>query len=552
MDPLAISVARAAEAGAAPRSALLALPALLIAAEVALQTSAGPFWIWHGLDPDYFYLLDALNLVNLTTPGHVAHPGVTVDVLGALTLALRHLGAGADAITAAVLAQPEAHLRLISSVFVALNGAALLVLGAVGFHVFGSLVPALILQSAPFLSTTILKQAFHVRPETLLVLAVLMLAALIVAALGPGALARRRTAFALAFAATIGFGVATKVTFAPLWLAPVFLLGHRRTIVLYAVASAAAVLFFTLPAAGAWGTIADWLGRVLVASGAHGQGAPTVIDLAQYPGNVLKLMGRPVFLIVLLASVASLALAWRRRRRGAAVPELAVRALAGVTLAQLVQILIVAKHPNAIYTLPALMLSALAAALVWRIAADLTAAAGRGRRIADAIAIAVLIVVAVVHGRGYVQLKRELGAWHTAATRLDDDRFAACARVYFLHASSPSFAFYLASHVTGGTFVGRLRQHTPANDFWLENWWQPDRVTLRDWSGPRSLGDVVAGYPCVYFRGTSGTRIRGYLADALPAVALDDKCSTGAESVFTLGVDCDGRVRAPGARPAGE
>lgn len=552
MVPPAVPLAKGAEAGLARRFALLALPALFVAVEIQLQASAGPFWLWHGLDPDYFYLLDALNLVNLTTPGHVAHPGVTVDALAALGLGLAHLGEGADAVTEAVLADPEFHLRLVSRLFVALDGAMLLALGAVALRSFGALLPALILQSAPFLSTTILKQAFHVKPETLLVLATLILAALMVAALRPGAMAARRGAFALAFAAAAGFGIATKVTFAPLWLAPVFLLGDRRALALYAAASAAAVLLFTLPAAGAWGAMIEWLGEVLVASGAHGRGEATVIDLARYPGNVLKLIGRPIFLAVFIASLATLALAWRRRRRGAPTPASAVRALAGITLAQLAQVLVVAKQPNAIYMLPALMLSAPAAALVFRIAVEADGAGALRKRAANAMAAGVLVVIGVVHGLGFLELKREFAGLRTAALGLDNNRFSACARVYFLHASSQSFAFYLAGHVTGGTFAERLRARTPANDFWLENWWQPGRVTLRDWSGPRNLDDVLVAYPCAYFRGTFGARVRAYLTEALPGARLDDKCSTGAESIFTLGVDCDGRITPSGARPAGE
>ena len=68
-----------------------------------------------------------------------------------------HPGAGADAITQAVLAAPESHLRLISALFIGLNAAALLALGAAGYAVFGNLLPALILQTGPFLSMVVFK-----------------------------------------------------------------------------------------------------------------------------------------------------------------------------------------------------------------------------------------------------------------------------------------------------------------------------------------------------------------------------------------------------------
>jgi len=141
-----------------------------------------------------------------------------------------------------------------------------------------------------------------------------------------------------------------------------------------------------------------------------------------------------------------------------------------------------------------------------------------------------------------VETDREFRAMRAAADALDNDRFAACARIYFLHASGPSFAFYLASHVTGQTFAERLGKQTPGNDFWLENWWQPDTVQLRDWYGPRDLGRVLDSYPCAYLRGSFGERARAYLAATAPGVAFDTSCSTGMEFVYTLGVDCAGRV----------
>ena len=421
------------------RWALLALPACFITAMTVVGTHAGPFWMWYSLDPDYFYLLDALNLVNLTTPGHIYHPGVTVDALGALVLWAAHLGAGADEITNAVLAAPESHLRLISALFIGLNAAALLALGAAGYAVFGNLLPALIVQTGPFLSMVVFKQGYHVRPEALLIFSTLMLCVVTILALGPGVLQRRRFGLAAAFGVVVGFSVATKVTFAPLWLLPVFVLGSRRAI-------------------GAFETFFDWMTRLTLASDVHGRGAATVIDFSRYPANVLKLFSRPVLHVVFLASVVTLAARWWHGRRGQAAPRPEARALAGVCAAQLAQILLIAKQPSAIYMVPSLVLAALAAALLYRLLVDLRLGAGPARRRYDWTVAAVLASLAVVQAFGVIKTDRELGEKHMAARAVDNDRFKACARIYFLHGSSPSFAFYLASHLTGQTFAGRLAE----------------------------------------------------------------------------------------------
>ena len=114
--------------------AMAALPVVYVAVTLVLRADAMPFWLWHNLDPDYFYLLDSLNIVNLTTPGHVYHPGTTVQWLGALVLKAAYPFTGPGEITGAVLADPERHLRLIGTVIVALNGGALYCLGVVRFR----------------------------------------------------------------------------------------------------------------------------------------------------------------------------------------------------------------------------------------------------------------------------------------------------------------------------------------------------------------------------------------------------------------------------------
>ena len=111
-------------AGLAARYSFLVLPVFYLAAALGARSAGGPLWLWFNLDPDYFYLLDALNIVNLTTPGHVYHPGTTVQWLGALILKLAHPLSGAEAVTAHVLADPEWYLRLIGTVFVVLDALA--------------------------------------------------------------------------------------------------------------------------------------------------------------------------------------------------------------------------------------------------------------------------------------------------------------------------------------------------------------------------------------------------------------------------------------------
>ena len=504
------------------RWALLVLPAcFLLTATTVVGTHAGPFWMWYSLDPDYFYLLDALNLVNLTTPGHIAHPGVTVDALGALVLwggapgrrrRRNHPGRPRRAgeppapdqrslyrAQRGRLAGPRRRrLRRLRELAAGTDSAD----RAVSFH--GGLQTGVPRKARGAFDHCHADALRGHRPGRL----------------APGFCSAGACAWAAAFGVVVGFGVATKVTFVPLWLLPVFLLGSWRAIGVYGALSLISFIAFTIPAIGAFEAFFEWMTRVALASDVHGRGAATVIDFSRYPASVLKLFARPVLHVVFLASVVTLAVLWWRGRRGHGSPgpeiqestQATTRALAGVCAAQLAQVLLIAKQPSAIYMVPSLVLAALAAALLYRLLVDLRLGGGPARRRYDRAIAALLALLAVAQVFSVVKMDRELAAMHAAARALDNDRFKACARIYFVHGSSPSFAFYLASHLTGQTFAGRLAERMPPNDFWLENWWRPDTVQLRDWKGPRDLGQVLDGYPCAYVRGTFGTRARAYLA----------------------------------------
>ncbi|MDH5749103.1 MAG: hypothetical protein OEY85_07310 [Rhodospirillales bacterium] len=521
-----------------PWVVLCPLPAAFAAAAFLARDAAGPFWMWYLLDPGYFYLFDSLNLINFTTPGHISHPGTPVQVLGALVLKVLYLTSNAEEITAAVLAEPEHHLRMIGNVLIALNAAVLFAVGAAAHAVFRTLTPALMLQMAPFLSRMILQHAVNVKPESLLILAVLLMIIATVYALRPGALEKNPVRFAVVFGLIAGFGVAVKLTSAPVFLLPVFVLGRLRPVGVYGAVSAASFLFFFLPAAGGATMFVEWIGSVLVSSGDYGSGDTSVIDPARYPQSIIKLFSRPIYLVTFVLSLISLAATWRMRKSVA--PEW--RTLMGVAAAQLFHVLAVAKQPTAYYLIPSWVLLPLAWVLMMRIAPAAKLRIARHPR-AFARGVAVLLAVMVVAG-GATTAKtvREFGEKRQNSRAFDESRFSRCARVYFYAASSPSFALYLGDYVTGGRFAARLDGTTPVGDFWFENWHGSTRFRFADWRGAKDISGVLDRYPCLMARGlstVSGHIIRG-LGETAPDLPLDGKCKAGEEIVLTAGVDCKG------------
>lgn len=525
------------------------LPLCYVAAALWAREAGGPFWLWYNLDPAYFYLLDALNVLNLTAPGVIYHPGTPVQWLGALILKIASPFTGAAAITDAVLAEPEVHLRLISTVFVVLNGAALVVLGRIGYRAFG--VPAAaLLQLAPVISMVVLKNSYLVKPEALLLVTTVALASVSVLSLDAGLLERRRNRFAVAFGVIAGFGVATKITALPVFLLPLFVLGGRGgrlgAFVLYGVSAAAAFILFTLPAAESYVDMIGYFTKLSQGTGAYGGGAPGFIDWARYPEGVAKMFKRPAFHVVFVLSLVVLTAAWRRRHAGGATPAGEVRLLAGIWVAQLAQVLLVAKQPNAMYMIPSFVLIPLAVVLVWRLAGGMLAGRpGAARILGPGLAVLLAVLVAA-QGYGVSKLGRELGRDHKAALSIDNGRFDRCARINLYASSSLSFALMLGDYVTGSRFSERLAAIRPANDYWLEHWWDQSRLVLRGWRGPEDITQVLNRYPCVVYRGTNWRPMDRLMPKVVPGLRFDAQCKAGKETIAAAGVDCDGRAMPKG------
>ena len=82
----------------------------------------------------------------------------------------------------------------------------------------------------------------------------------------------------------------------------------------------------------------------------------------------------------------------------------------------------------------------------------------------------------------------------------------------------------------------------PANDYWLEHWWDQSRLALRGWHGPEDITQVLNRYPCVVYRGIHWRIMDRLLPEAVPGLRFDAKCKAGKETIATVGVDCDGRA----------
>jgi len=509
----------------------LLMPLALIVTLFLLRHDAGPFWQWNLMDPSYFYLLDALNILNVQLPGHLAHPGVPVYTLGAGVLRLLSPFTPVTDITDAVLNDPEAALKSISTLFFIINALMLWGVGFAALKIFKS-VPAMIaVQLAPFVSGLILKRGFLTAPETLLIAATLVLLWITIWALDKDNLKNNRTRFAVLFGLSAGFTVAIKLTAAPIFVLPMLVLIKPRAIIIYGLTAGAAFLLFTIPAWGAYQEFFNFISDNVLRARSNAEfGAGSFGNISV----LIKIYKRPVLLVPLLLSVFYLIVLGRRNDNWKCIfCSTEVRVVSGIILAQFFQALLVAKQPNAYYMIPSYMLSPLALVLILRRLAEIKPMRITGKR----AGVVLLTIIVAVQISGVVRLDKELKLRFQASTAVDLSTYDRCARVYIYAASSRSFALYLADRVTGFRFTDRLKTVIPKNDYWLDDWLMNGQ-TLRNTNG--IVDDPVrelSTYPCLYVRGTRPGGGDMFLETFFPGRPVEYGLSTAAEQIRTTGMN---------------
>jgi hypothetical protein len=435
---------------------------------VSASDARGPYWLSHNLDPEYNYLLNGLNLAEGHAAGHYDHPGTPVQMLGAVVLRLVHsMNKNSLPLERDVCVRPEYYLRAIHLAIDLLVFCALAGLVFYFYAVFGDAVATMIVGASLFASSALLLACTRVNPEPMLVFSGFCMQIILVAVFS------KRKRFKSAhcwFAAVGGFGVAVKVTFLPLLLVPLVVIDGWKKRALYLAGSFVFFIVFTLPIAVHYKAVARWLFSILTHTGRYGYGNPGIVDPASYGSNIMNLLAwEPALAATLVVSGMYLfAISLRKSsRRG---NRTLLKTIAGCVAALVAQILMVAKHPDDHYLVPALCFVAFTFAVI--IVHARTCVLGCG-----IMAFFGTIGLMLMVGSGIVGFRKNIAALDIQ--RLDGMRIATMARgekgtpVYGYCASAMPYALFFGNSYAGNRY-GKLLTSVYGNvliyDFWLSRW----------------------------------------------------------------------------------
>ena len=362
-----------------------------------------PLWAGGSTDPSYGYLLNSLMAAELRVPVKTDHPGIPLELVGAVVLRLRHAFSGSGlTLRDQVLTDPEPFLAATVFALLLVWAAASGFLGWATWRLTRRWPLAAMAQASPFLCFEVLRSGVQVMCEPLLVACASVLSGLILLSLhskdetgGSGA--------DTAMGVVLGLGVATKIVFAPAVIPALAAAPSRRSrlrILLWAALAFGACLVLIAPRLP---ETAAWMWHLFARSGYHGGGAATVVDPERYPGGIARLLLAELPLH--LAFVTGLAVClWPRAPLS--FPASARRAAWGLFAAWAVTMAAAGKQPQAHYLVTvAGLVPALLVLAFWRVQLSERGLTVQIARAALVVVLAAGVVHATRGARWFMQIR---------------------------------------------------------------------------------------------------------------------------------------------------
>lgn len=291
-------------------AALFIIPFIVMGLSIKLKSATGPYWLGVNSDPSYIYLMNSLYIVDHITPIFTDHPGTTLQILGAVVIKALHLNAGTGEIAGHVFDNPEyylnaIHVVLLSIYFISLTGVAYY-----AFRKTKDILFALLLQTPSFLYLTlksyggshyVLPIIANINAGTLL-LTIGNLYVMCLLKLYFDMTKRDHIISSVLLGVVCALGIATKIPFLPLFLAPLILLPRYIPKVTFIFTLIFSWIMATLPILPRYGYMYELVKRSITRIGHLGYGEKGLIDLTNLIG-ALKGLAREYVLLSFVVGV---------------------------------------------------------------------------------------------------------------------------------------------------------------------------------------------------------------------------------------------------------
>jgi hypothetical protein len=318
-------------------------------------TQKSPKAFLQTVDPEYIHLISSVNLAegNLYIQS-IESPGTPLYVLGAITCKVTCFVSSNDSLKEDFISDPEKYIYAFRMVLLLLTTVALYILGYVVQKVSQSSITAILFQLAPFLSVDIMLTSTLVTPDHFLV----MLMLLYIAVLFNYIHKDNNTdgiKSAIYFSLFTALGLATKITFLPLAILPLFILPRTKQKLVFILSTVLLSPLFAFTAAIQYNRFFGWVKGLIFHSGHYGTGEEKIISSSAFISNLGKIMSTelPFIFICLLLIICVFLFVIKKKTTHQN------KVIVGLLCTFILHIILVSKHFALRYLTPSILLGVL-------------------------------------------------------------------------------------------------------------------------------------------------------------------------------------------------
>ncbi len=288
---------------------IIVLPVFYLVLSFIYLSHIKQFSIYNN-DPSYCYLMNGTNLAS----GHfrvgiVEHPGTPVECFAAGVIFVKHLFNYNTILYQDVLLHAESYLFTCSIILTLLLALSTFLAAKLVYKHTGNMDLALLFQSAPLFFGDIVKMTISLSAESFIVIyGIYFMAYLYVNTIHEKATTNKNLIFFGLFSALL---ITTKMYCAPIMLLVMFMIGKRKQIAVYLIATSVFGVILLFPLYNQLRNIAGWIKSMLFHKGFYGKGDPGIINTSSHKDSLIDIFTRhylftSVLVIVLVAFIITL------------------------------------------------------------------------------------------------------------------------------------------------------------------------------------------------------------------------------------------------------
>ncbi len=283
------------------------LPLLHLLTALVVQRRFGYFFLWV-TDPEYFHLMSGVALGQLHLDvAYINHPGTPIQIAVALSSWINFLISGKNNIYMDVAENPEQYIFAANLLFNLVLMWVMFWVGKKSARITGNINAALLLQLGFFANFSIIRVTGRLLPETFLLLPVAVLMVLMLQYVYYGIPREKEKKQLILFSIVMGWGTATKLSFAPFIIIPLILFPGIKNKLRLIAFSVVAFFLAGFPILSHMNNFFHWIGNMFTHTGNWGKGSSGFMDLSLFPARLQQLFhyNPPLFILMLFLFIES-------------------------------------------------------------------------------------------------------------------------------------------------------------------------------------------------------------------------------------------------------